>query len=115
MDTIGPFTADQPDAQVHITYLIGDGQSQWDSGSISFEGQNIGEGVFNGVDGDYWGTLRFDVGSLISEPDATTTINNNPPSNTNTPDCLLWVASILAVETEPPVFDNFYFLPLISR
>jgi hypothetical protein len=115
MDTIGPFTADQPEAQVHITYLIGDGQSQWDSGSLSFEGQNIAEGVFTGVDGDYWGTLRFDVSGLITEPDATTTINNDPPGNTNTPDCLLWAASILAVETEPPVFDHFIFLPLISR
>ncbi len=115
MDTIGPFTADQPDAQVHITYLIGDGQSQWDSGSISFEGQDIAKSVYNGVDGDYWGTLRFDVSGLITEPDATTAISNDPPGNTNSPDCLLWAASILAVETESPVFDHIYFLPFIPR
>ena len=119
MDTIGPFTADQPDAQAHITYLIGDGQSQWDSGSVFFEGTSIGENVFTGVDGEHWGTLNFDVSGLITEPDATTTINNVLPVNNTdsagSPDCLLWAASILAVETEPPVFDNFYFLPLISR
>jgi hypothetical protein len=115
MDRMGPFTADQPNAQVHITYLIGDGQSEWDSGSISFEGHNIAGSVFNGVDGDYWGTLRFDVSGLITEPDATTTISNDPPGNSNTPDCILWAASILALETEPPVFDHFSFLPLISR
>ena len=51
-----------------MTYLIGDGQSEWDSGSISFEGQPIAGSVFNGADGDYWGTLRFDVTGLINEP-----------------------------------------------
>ena len=117
-DLMGPFTADQPDAQVHITYLIGDGQSQWDDGSISFEGQNIAEGVFNGVDGDFWATLRFDVSGLITEPDATTIISNDPLGNTHSPDspdCILWAATILSLETEPPVFDNASFLPLILR
>jgi hypothetical protein len=113
-DTLGPFTADQPDAQVQITYLVGDGQPQWNSGSISFEGSTIAGGVFSGADGEYWDTLRFDVSGLISEPDATTTITNDFPGNPYSPDCLLWAASVLAVETEPPVFDHFSF-PLILR
>jgi hypothetical protein len=94
-----------------MTYLIGDGQSEWDSGSISFEGQPIAGSVFTGIDGDFWGTLRFDVTGLINEPDATTTINNDAPGT----DCLLWAASILSVETEPPVFDHFIYLPLIIK
>ena len=115
MDGLGPFTATEPYAQAHIIYLIGDGQSEWDSGSVSFEGQHIAGSVFNGVDGEHWGTLRFDVSGLITEPDATTTISNDPPGNTNPPDCLLWAASILALETELPVFDHFLFLPVIFR
>ncbi len=114
-DLLGPFTADQPVAQVHITYLIGDGQTQWDDGSISFEGQNIANGVFNGVDGDFWATLRFDVSGLIVEPDATTTISNDPLGDNNSPDCILWAASILALETEPPVYTHTVLLPLIFR
>jgi hypothetical protein len=114
-DRMGTFTADQPNAQAHITYLIGDGQSQWDDGSISFEGQNIASGVFNGVDGDYWATLRFDVSGLISEPDITTSLSNDPFGNNNSPDCLLWAASILALETEPPVLDHSAFFPLLFR
>jgi hypothetical protein len=114
-DTLGPFTADQPDAQVHITYIVGDGQPQWNNGSILFEGSTLVGGVFSGTDGQYWDTSRFDASGLISEPDATTTIINDPPGNVNSPDCLLWAASILAVETEPPVYDHFYFLPLIAR
>ena len=108
-DDLGSFTADQPGAQSHITYLIGDGQSQWDSGTVLFEGSSIASNVFNGVDGDYWGTLRFDVSGLISEPNATTTITNDNI------DCLLWAATILSVETEPPVMDQIVYLPLIER
>jgi hypothetical protein len=110
-DTLGDFFADQPTPRTHMTYLIGDGQSEWDSGSISFEGQPIAGSVFTGIDGDFWGTLRFDVTGLINEPDATTTINNDAPGT----DCLLWAASILSVETEPPVFDHFIYLPLIIK
>jgi hypothetical protein len=114
-DTIGPFTADQPGAQAHITYLIGDGQSEWDSGSILFEGSTIAGSVFNGVDGEHWGTLVFDVSGLISEPDADTTIRNDTPGSFVSPDCLLWAASILTVESEPPVLDNQFYLPWVSR
>lgn len=102
-DTITGFTADQPDAQGYVTYIVGDGQSRWDSGQVSFEGASIANNVFNGVDGDSWGTLTFDVTGRISEPTATTTVSNNVPDNPESPDCLLWAARIFSVETEPPV------------
>ncbi len=112
-DTIGPFTANQPNAQAHITYMIGDGQSQWDSGSVNFEGHNIANNVFTGVDGPYWGTLTFDVSGLVVEPDATTTINNDNPSDPSSPDCLLWVGTVLAVQTERSVMNNILYMPLV--
>ena len=115
-DQIGTFTADQPAAQAHITYLIGDGQAQWDSGNVNFEGQQIAQNVFTGVDGDYWGTLTFDVTGLVTEPNATTTINNDNPANPDSPDCLLWAGTVLAIETEPPaIFDFIYYLPILSH
>ena len=72
---------------------------------MSFEGTSIANNVFNGVDGDAWGTLTFDVTGLVSEPRSTTTINNNVPDNPVSPDCLLWAATIFSVETEPPAAD----------
>ncbi len=110
-DTLGDFTADQPEARAHVTYLIGDGQERWDSGSVLFEGVPIGSNVFNGEDGNYWGTIRFDVTGLIVEPEATTTISNLNPNTPGDPDCLLWAATILAVETEPPVYTDFLYFP----
>lgn len=114
-DILTGFTADQPNAQAYITYLVGDGQSVWDDGNVYFEGTSIANNVFNGVDGDYWGTLTFEVSGLVSEPTSTTAINNNDPNNPDSPDCLLWGATIFSVETEAPIFDNFIFLPTIAR
>lgn len=101
-DTLTGFTADQPNAQAYVTYVVGDGQSRWVSGNVSFEGTSIANNVFNGVDGNDWGTLTFDVSGLISEPRATATISNNVPGEPESPDCLLWAATILSVETEQP-------------
>jgi hypothetical protein len=110
-DTLGEFTADQPMAAAHITYLVGDGQARWDTGNVTFEGTSIANNVFTGVDGDYWGTLTFDVTGLVTEPEVTTTLNNNDPGNPDSPDCLLWAATVFSVESEAP--DNFLFFPLI--
>jgi hypothetical protein len=85
------------------------------AGGNDSQGASLAAGVFNGVDGNYWATLRFDVTGLISEPEATTTLSNDPLGTNTSPDCILWAASILAVETEPPVFDHFSFFPLISQ
>ena len=114
-DRLGPFTADQPNAQTRVTYLIGDGQSRWDSGSVAFEGTNIANGVFTGVDGEHWGTLSFDVTGLITEPEATTTINNNDPNNPFSPDCLLWAGTVLSVVTELPNYEFSYYFPVVGR
>jgi hypothetical protein len=114
-DTITGFTADQPQAQARVTYLVGDGQSRWDTGNVSIEGTPIANNVFNGVDGNYWGTVTFDVTGLVSEPSSTTTINNNDPDNPTSPDCLLWAATIFSVQTEQPVVDIDFYLPLVFR
>jgi hypothetical protein len=82
---------------------------------VTFEGYSIASNVFNGVDGDFWGTLSFDVTGLVSEPTAATIINNHDPSNPDSPDCLLWAATVFSVETEPPVFDEILYIPLAIR
>jgi hypothetical protein len=114
-DRLGPFTADQPNAQTRVTYMIGDGQSNWNSGSVNFEGQNIANNVFTGVDGEHWGTLSFDVTGLITEPEATTTINNNNPGGPYSPDCLLWAGTVLSVATELPDYSYKLYFPIIAR
>jgi hypothetical protein len=115
-DTLGDFFADQPNAEARITYLIGDGQERWTTGDVSFEGVSIATDVFTGVDGPYWGTLSFDVTGLVSEPEVTTTINNENPSDPTSPDCLLWAATVFSVETERGVvIPEVFYLPLIGR
>ena len=114
-DTLTGFTADQPNAETHVTYLIGDGQERWTTGDVMFEGVSVANNVFTGVDGNYWGTLTFDVTGLVSEPDATTTINNLDPSDPASPDCLLWAATVFSVETERQVNLELIYFPVISR
>jgi hypothetical protein len=114
-DTITGFTADQPNANAFVTYIVGDGQSRWDTGNVTFEGVTIANNVFNGVDGPHWGTLTFDVTGLVSEPSSTTTLNNNDPGNPLSPDCLLWAATVFSVQTELPPIDFVLYVPLILR
>lgn len=115
-DTLGTFFANQPQAQAHITYLVGDGQEQWDTGNVTFEGTSIAHNVFTGVDGPYWGTLTFDVTGLVTEPESATTLNNNDPSNPSSPDCLLWAATVFSVETERNVvLSESLFLPIALK
>jgi hypothetical protein len=113
-DTIGDFFADQPMAEAHITYLVGDGQERWSTGAVMFEGTSIANNVFTGVDGDYWGTLTFDITGRVTEPSSTTTINNLNPLDPDSPDCLVWAATIFSVETERDVvLSQNFFMPLI--
>jgi hypothetical protein len=106
-DTISGFDADSPLSQASVTYLIGDGQSQWDAGNVNFNGTPIAAGIFSGIDGDFWGTHTFDVTALVTGPTATTTINNTDPGNPASPDCLLWAATIFSVTSaEPPAPEN---------
>jgi hypothetical protein len=113
-DTIGDFFADQPMAEAHITYLVGDGQERWSTGAVLFEGTSIANNVFTGVDGDYWGTLTFDITGRVTEPSSTSTINNTNPLDPDSPDCLLWAATVFSVETERDVvLSQNFFMPLI--
>ena len=114
-DTLGDFTANQPNAEAHVTYMVGDGQSKWTSGNLNFEGHTIGENVFDGVDGNYWGTLTFDVTGLVTEPNVTTTMSDDNPNDPTSPDCLLWVGTVLSVQTEPPHLDFHLYFPLVAK
>jgi hypothetical protein len=74
-------------AGAYVTYLVGDRQARWDTGNVTFEGVSIANKVFTGVDGDYWGTLTFDVTGLVTELEVTTTISKNDPENPDSPGC----------------------------
>ena len=101
-DTLDGFRPDHPVTDATITYLVGDGQSRWDAGNVSVNAKAIANGVFSGVDGNYWGTHTFDVTGLISTAPLTTTINDNDPGNPHSPDCLVWAATVLSVTTGTP-------------
>jgi hypothetical protein len=112
-DTISGFDADNPVTDAEVTYLMGDGQSQFANGNVTFNGTSIAENVFNGVDGDYWGTLTFDVTALSPTDPSTTTIHNLQPGGQDTPDCLLWAATVFSVTPPQPSFDFQMYLSLI--
>ncbi|MFZ6030169.1 MAG: DUF3344 domain-containing protein [Chloroflexota bacterium] len=113
-DVIGDFTNDTPVTDAHVTYLVGDGQTAWDDGDVLFNGTSIASNVFNGSDGDYWGTLTFDVTALVQNPSVTTQISNLAPVG-STPDCLLWAATIFSITRPVPVYDEFIFVPIVIR
>jgi hypothetical protein len=112
-DTLEGFAVSDPVIESHVTYLVGDGQAIWDSGNVLFEGTSIAQNVFTGVDGDYWGTLTFDVTSLVDGSPAETTLNNNDPDNPDSPDCLLWAATIFSVTPPQPSYDTILYLPIV--
>ena len=112
-DTLNGFEASNPVTEAHITYLVGDGQSRWDSGNVLFNGTSIAHNVFTGVDGDYWGTLTFDVASLVDGAPAKTTLNDNDPDNPDSPDCLLWAATVFSVTPPQPSLKTILYLPIV--
>lgn len=112
-DTIAGFTKDDPLSSARVTYLVGDGQSMWDNGNVSFEGASIANNVFNGSDGEHWGTLTFDVTALDPPDPSTTTIDNTPPEGS--PDCLLWTATVFSITAPQPEYDNFIYAPLVAN
>jgi hypothetical protein len=92
------YTVDNPVSDAHITYLVADGQEIYDSGTVTFEGDTIGDDVFKGTDGDFWDDLTFDVTNHDPDAPADTTldiINQNG-------DYLVWAASIFSVTAGPP-------------
>ena len=114
-DTISDFDTDSPATNAEVTYLVGDGQSEFVSGDVTFNGTWIGQNVFSGVEGAYWDTLSFDVTNLQPESPSTTTINDNDPNNPDSPDCLLWAATVFSVTSPEPNFDFQMYLPVILR
>lgn len=90
---------DDPTTEARLTYLIGDGQLNWEAGSVTVNDDPIAYNVFTGIDGDYWGSLSFDVTALVDGPTMTTVIDNNIAGNEESPDCLLWAGTVLTVTT----------------
>lgn len=114
-DTISGFESSDPLLDAHVTYIVGDGQAIWQNGDVTFDGTSIAHNVFNGVDGDHWGTLTFDVTALSPTDPSTTTIHNQQPGEQETPDCLLWAATVFSVTPPQPEFDVLIYLPLVFR
>lgn len=114
-DTISGFETSDPVLDAHVTYIVGDGQSRWENGDVIFNETSIAHNVFNGVDGDFWGTLSFDVTALSPTDPSTTTIHNRQADEQETPDCLLWAATVFSVTPSQPEFDVQLYLPLVFR
>jgi hypothetical protein len=114
-DTLSGFIADEPLALAQVTYIIGDGQPEWSTGAIAFNGETIAADVIDGGDGEYWDTLSFEVTGLVSASPATTSINN-APSSPGSPDCIAWAATVFSItspEIEPAdVLDHFQTVSL---
>jgi hypothetical protein len=113
-DTISGFETNDPLTEARVTYLVGDGQSEWNNGDVTFNGTSIASNIFNGVDGEYWGTLTFDVTALVDSAPVTTAIDNEAPEG-ESPDCLLWAATVFSVTPPQPVYDQFLYLPVVHK
>lgn len=113
-DTITGFTTDETLTAAHVTYLIGDGQDQWDTGNVTFNGISIAQNVFTGIDGSMWGTHTFDITALSPSDPARTTIDNNV-NGVDSPDCLLWAATIFSVTPPQPVFVLSHYFPFVAN
>jgi hypothetical protein len=113
-DILTGFQMNDPLSEARVTYLVGDGQSQWKNGDVKFNGTSIASNVFNGVDGEHWGTLTFDVTALVQADPVTTSINNEALEG-ETPDCLLWAGTVFSVTRPQPDFDQIVFLPLVNH
>ena len=95
MDTLTGFAASSP-PNAQVTFLVGDGQIIWQSGTIDFNGAILGTDHFFGTDGDYWDTLTYDVSALSPVSPSTARIIGDE-------DCLLWAATILSVAGFPAI------------
>lgn len=105
-DTLLGFAPDIPNSSAHVTYLIGDGQDQFEADSLTFNGISIAESVFSGIDGDLWGTHSFDVTGLVGPAPIQTTLDNSEMLNPASPDCLLWAATIFSTTTGFPLIPD---------
>jgi hypothetical protein len=117
-DTITGFNVSYPLVDSTITYIMGDGQSIWDSGNVKINDVPIATNIFNGVDGAYWGTIRFNITNVadlnIADP-TTTTINNMHPDNGIGPDCLLWAVTVFSATPPQPEYAERMYMPIINQ
>jgi hypothetical protein len=58
--------------------------------------------------------LTFDVTALVAGDLVSTTINNEVPGG-DSPDCLLWAATVFSVTRPQPEYDHFVYIPLLFR
>lgn len=110
--TIEGYSLSSPVLDAKITYLVGDGQAEWTSGEVLFNGHSLGSNLFSGMDGDYWDTQTFDVPAYVSGTTSTTTINNSDGVG---PDCMVWAGAIFAVTPPQPEYQFQYFMPVVNK
>jgi hypothetical protein len=97
-----------------VTYIIADGQDEWDTGDVRFNEIPIAHNEFTGVDGEHWGTLTYNVTGLRPTSPSTTQIDNIRPGGIG-PDCIVWVATVFSITPPQPGVEHFLFLPPIFR
>jgi hypothetical protein len=97
-DTLSGFWADDPVSEAKITLIVGDGQEEYNTGDVTFNGELIARDEFMGTAGDYWDDLTYEVTDYSPISPSTTTIENQ--LNGSTPDCLVWAATVFSVTTE---------------
>jgi hypothetical protein len=112
VDTIENFETSDPLIEAEVTYIIADGQDEWQTGDVRFNQVPIAHNVFTGVDGDHWGTLSFDVTFLDPTSPSTTQIDNIRPDDP--PDCIVWVSTIFSITPPQPEIHTLY-LPVILK
>ena len=97
-DTLKGFWTDEPVSEARITYIVGDGQEEYYTGDLTFNGELVARDEFLGTAGDYWDDLTYTVTDFSPYSPSTTTIDNQLDSFT--PDCLVWAATVFSVTTE---------------
>jgi hypothetical protein len=93
---------DEPLTDAHITYIVADGQPEFQTGDVNLNGQVIANNLFSGTAGDYWDNITLDITNRELEHLSTTSIDNIQAGQTS-PDCIVWAATLLSVTTEMPL------------
>jgi hypothetical protein len=97
-DTLLGFWTDDPVTEARVTYIVGDGQQEYNTGDITFNGELVASNEFFGTAGDYWDDLTYPVTEFSPFSPSTTTLNNQIDGLT--PDCLVWASTVFSVTTE---------------
>jgi hypothetical protein len=100
-DTITGFSTGDPLTEAQVTYIVGDGQTSWDDGDVTFNNSVIATNAFVGSDGDYWDTLTYDVTALSPPDPSTTTVDTLGAPNPC--DYLVWVATVFVSSSDTSI------------